>query len=177
MGNCENKRVYFGVILPENLPLDTENQRNLIIQLLLNQRIPVNRVQSIINNGKYWRVVSELDTKFNLSIGKVSSFDPQDKQEGKKRVRKSEVARYKWFKQRLHSWIVEFSVPTHQELKTLAQELDIDYSVLIDDLFSIVNEYSLPKQKFIETFKVLSIEINNEQINKLLDQFRGINEN
>lgn len=182
-----NTHTHFGLTFPPDFPLDEKSCKHLAKILLLNPRISIRRAKDIINNKELWRKVSLLSNKLHCEISGISILESETKEKDFQEqfisfllellyelfqvVYPDHDIAFKSFKHKLFSWITEFSFPLPNELKVIANTIEIPEEHVHDSVYAMLFHRDMPPIKIFDYFRKYHKRLTMHQIDELLDLY------
>ncbi len=180
-------KIHFGLTFPPDFPLDEKSCKQLAKILLLNPRISIPKAKDIINNKELWRKVSLLSNKLHFEISGISIGESETMEkdfqeqfisfllellyELSQVVFPNQDIVYKSFNQKLFIWITEFSFPLPQELKVIANTIEIPEENVHDNVYTMLFHREMPAIKVFDYLRKYQNLLFASQIDDLLDLY------
>lgn len=180
-------KIHFGLTFPPAFPLDDKSCRQLAKILLLNPRISIRRAKEIINNKELWRKVSLLSNKLHCEISGISILESETKEKDFQEqfisfllellyelfqvVYPDHDIAFRSFQHKLFSWITEFSFPLPNELKVIANTIEIPEENVHDSVYAMLFHRDMPPIKIFDYLMKYQYLLSASQIDDLLDLY------
>lgn len=165
---------HFGVIYPDDFPLNEVIFGQVVFKLLCNLNISASGAKIILVNKKLWSKTSFLFEKLDFDIADIETEDDLSKLINELRFLKYSVsgctceAEHKIvFK--LISWIDTFGILTPFELKCYSDALKTEYSKLRETQLNHILSTTTDKDKALKYLSEWWIKMTEFEINVLLD--------
>jgi len=182
-----NTHTHFGLTFPPAFPLDDKSCKQLAKILLLNPRISIRKAKEIFNNKELWRKVSLLSHKLHCEISGISILESETNEKDFQQlfisfllellyelfqvVYPNQDIAFKSFNQKLFLWITEFSFPLPQELKVIANTIQIPEENVYDSVYAMLFHRDMPPIKIFDYFRKYQNLLSASQIDDLLDLY------
>jgi len=165
---------FFGVIRPDNFPLNEVIFSQIVFKLLCNFNISASGAKLILDNEKLWLKASCFFEKLDLEIVDIGTEDNLNQLINELRFLKytvsdcsCEAVHKVVFK--LTSWIDTFGILTPFELKCYSDAIKTDYSKLRETQLNHILSTTTDKDKALKYLSEWWIKMTEFEINVLLD--------